>query len=93
MGFNNFGVRNNCISSYIFPSDVVEELSSIYQGKSGLFKGVEEMWEKWDVRSSNECLFASMDGALKRTRDKGGGIESRTAFKGELRRFEKGDMN
>ena len=80
MGFNNFGVRNNCISSYIFPSDVVEELSSIYQGKSGLFKGVEEMWEKWDVRSSNECLFASMDGALKRTRDKGGRVESRTAI-------------
>ena len=45
-----------------FPSDVVEELPSIYQVKSGLFKGVEEMWEKWDVRSSNECLFASMDG-------------------------------
>ena len=49
MGFNNFGVRDNCISSYIFPSYVVEELRSIYQGKSGLFKGAEEMWGKWSV--------------------------------------------
>ena len=93
MGFNNFGVRDNCISSYIFPFDVVEKLPSIYQGKSGLFKGVEETWEKWDVKSSNECLFASMDGGLKRIRDKGGGVESRTVFKGEIRSFEKGDMN
>ena len=36
-----------------FPSDVIEELPSIYQVKSGLFKGVEEMWEKWGIRSSN----------------------------------------
>jgi len=28
-----------------------------------------------------------------RIRDKGGRIESRTVFKGELGRFEKGDMN
>ena len=93
MGFNNFGVRDNCISSYIFPFDVVEKLPSIYQGKSGLFKGVEETWEKWDVKSSNECLFASMDGGLRRIRDKGGSAESRTAFKGELGRFEKGNVN
>ena len=39
-----------------FPSDVIEELSSIYQVKSGLFKGVEEMWEKWGIRSSNASL-------------------------------------
>ena len=39
-----------------FPSDVVEELPSIYQVKSGLFKGVEEMWEKWGIRSSNASL-------------------------------------
>ena len=93
MGFNNFGVRDNCISSYIFPFDVVEKLPSIYQGKSGLFKGVEETWENWDVKSSHECLFASMNGELRRTRDNGGGVENRTAFKGELERFEKGDMN
>ena len=35
------------------PSDVIEELPLIYQVKSGLFKGVEEMWEKWGIRSSN----------------------------------------
>ena len=34
-----------------------------------------------------------MDGGLKRIRDKGGGVESRTVFKGEIRSFEKGDMN
>ena len=39
-----------------FPSDVVEELPSIYQVKSGLFKGVEGMWEKRGIRSSNACL-------------------------------------
>ena len=39
-----------------FPSDVIEELPSIYQVKSGLFKGVEEMWEKWGIRSSNASL-------------------------------------
>ena len=32
------------------------ELPSIYHGKSGLFKGVEEMWEKWSIRSSNASL-------------------------------------
>ena len=36
-----------------FPSDVVGELPSVYQVKSGLFKGVGEMWEKWGIRSSN----------------------------------------
>ena len=30
---------------------------------------------------------------LRRIRDKGGSAESRTAFKGELGRFEKGDTN
>ena len=39
-----------------FPSDVVEQLPSIYQVKSGLFKGVEEMWEKWGIRSFNASL-------------------------------------
>lgn len=39
-----------------FPSDVVEELPSIFQVKSGLFKGVEEMWERWGIRSSNASL-------------------------------------
>ena len=29
---------------------------------------------------------------LRRITDKGGRVESRTAFKGELRRFEKGDV-
>ena len=41
----------------------------------------------------SECLSASMDRGLRRIRDKGGGVESRTAFKGKLRRSEKGDMN
>ena len=40
LGFNNFGVRDNCTSSYLFPFDVIEALPSIYQVKSGLFKGV-----------------------------------------------------
>ena len=35
---------------------VIEELPSIYQVKSGLFKGVEEMWGKWGIRSSNAAL-------------------------------------
>ena len=39
-----------------FPSDVIEELPSIYQIKSGLLKGVEEMWDKWGIRSSNASL-------------------------------------
>ena len=46
-----------------------------------------------ECQCSNECLFASMGGGLKRIRDKSGRVESRTAFKGELRRFKKGDMN
>ena len=60
MGFNNFSIRDNCISSFsfffFFPFDVVEELPSINQVKSGLLKGVEEMWEKWGIRSSNATL-------------------------------------
>ena len=47
-----------------FPSDVVEELPSIYQVKSGSFKGVEEVWEKWGIRSSNASLQVWM-GAQK----------------------------
>ena len=39
-----------------FLSDVIEELPPIYPVKSGLFKGVEEMWEKWDIRSSSASL-------------------------------------
>ena len=63
MGFNHFSVRDNCISSYFFPSDVIEELPSINQVKSGLFKGVEEMWEKWGIRSSNASLQVWMGGS------------------------------
>ena len=39
------------------------------------------------------CLFARMDGGLRRIRDKGGKVENRTAFKGELGRFKRDDMN
>ena len=46
-----------------FPSEVIEELPSIYQVKSGLFKGVEEMWEKWGIRSSNASLQVWMGGS------------------------------
>lgn len=46
-----------------FPYDVEEELPSIYQVKSGLFKGVEEMWEKWGIRSSNASLQVWMWGS------------------------------
>ena len=56
MGWESI-ISDNCICSYLFfPSDVVEELPSIYQVKSGLFQGVEEMWEKWGIRSSNASL-------------------------------------
>ena len=48
-----------------FPSEVIEELPSIYQVKSGLFKGVEEMWEKWGIRSSNASLQIWMGEAQK----------------------------
>ena len=63
MGFNNFGVRDHCISSYFFAPDVVEELPSVYQVKSGLFKGIEEMWEKWVIRSSDASLQVWMGGS------------------------------
>ena len=57
LGFNNFSDGDNCISIYyFFSSDVVEELPSIHQVKSGLFKGIEEMWEKQGIRSSNASL-------------------------------------
>ena len=39
-----------------FSFDVIEELPSIYQIKSGLLKGVEELWDKWGIRSSNASL-------------------------------------
>ena len=32
-------------------------------------------------------------GVLRRIRDKGGRVESRTVFRGELGRFKKGDWN
>ena len=47
----------------LFPSDLIEKLPSIYQVKSGLFKGVEEMWEKWSIRSSNASLQLWMGGS------------------------------
>ena len=57
LGFSNFGVRDNYIIQLRFFSyDVEEELPSIYQVKSGLFQGVEELWEKWGLRSSNASL-------------------------------------
>ena len=80
------------IQLLFFPSDVVVELPSIYQVKSGLFKGVEEMWEKWGIRSSHASLQVWM-GELRRIRDKCGKVESRTVFKGEVGRFEKDNMN
>ena len=91
MGFNNFVVRDNCISSYIFPSDVVEKLPSIYQGKSGLFKGVEEMWEKWDIRSSKASLQVWM-GDTEELGIRVAGLRVGQRSK-ELGRFKKGDMN
>ena len=51
------------LSSYVFSYDVEEELPSIYQVKSGLFQGVEEMWEKWGIRSSNASLQVWMGGS------------------------------
>ena len=39
------------------------------------------------------CLFARMDGGLRRIRDKGGRVESKTVFKGERGKFEKGGVN
>ena len=45
------------------PSDVIEELPSIYQVKSGLFKGVEKMWETWGIRSPNASLQVWMGGS------------------------------
>ena len=74
-----------------FPSDVVEELPSIYQVKSGLFKGVEEMWEKWGIRSSKASLQVWMGGTEELgIRVAGLRVGQRSK---ELRRFEKGDMN
>ena len=49
------------------------------------------MWEIWAFFFF--CLFASMDGVHRRIRDKGGKVESRTVFKGEVGRFEKDNMN
>ena len=41
----------------------VEKLPSIYQVKSGLFKRLEEIWEKWGIRSSNASLQVWMGGS------------------------------
>ena len=41
----------------------VEKLPSIYQVKSGLFKRLEEIWEKWGIRSSNASLQVWMWGS------------------------------
>ena len=49
------------------------------------------MWEKWGIRSSNACLQVWI-GDSEELGIRVAGL-SRTAFKGELRRFEKGDMN
>ena len=74
-----------------FPSDVIEELPSICQVKSGLFKGVEEMWEKWDIRSSKASLQVWMGGTEELgIRVAGLRVGQRSK---ELGRFEKGDMN
>ena len=81
MGWESI-TSDNCMCSYLFfPSDVIAELPSIYQVKSGLFKGVEEMWEKWGIRSSNASLQVWV--GLRRIRDEGGRVESRTEFKGK----------
>ena len=75
-----------------FPSDVVEELPSIYQVKSGSFKGVEEVWEKWGIRSSNASLQVWMGGS-EELGIRVAGLRVGQHSKGELGRFEKGDMN
>ena len=74
-----------------FPSDVVEELPSIYQVKSGLFKGVEEMWEKWGIRSSNASLQVWMGGS-EELGIRVAGLRVGHSSK-ENWRFKKGDMN
>ena len=79
-------------SGTFFPSDFVDKLPSVYQVKSGLFKGIEEMWEKWGIFFFF-CLFASMDGGHRKIRDKSGKAESRTVSKGEVGRFKKGNIN
>ena len=43
------------------PSDVTEELPPTDHAKSGLLKGVEEMLEKWGIRSSNASLQVWME--------------------------------
>ena len=75
-----------------FPSDVIEELPSIYQIKSGLLKGVEEMWDKWGIRSSNASLQVWM-GDSEELGIRVAGLRVGQHSKGELGRFEKGDMN
>ena len=40
-----------------FPSEVIEELPSIYQVKSGLFKGAEEMCKKWSGLLMPLCKY------------------------------------
>ena len=41
----------------------VEKLPSIYQVKSGLFKRLKEIWEKWGIRSANASLQVWMGGS------------------------------
>ena len=72
-----------------FPSDVVEELPSVYQVKSGLFKGVGEMWEKWGIRSSNASLQVWVGLTLGM---RVAGLRVGQSSK-ENGRFKKGDMN
>jgi len=38
-------------------------------------------------------LLCKYGWGLRSTRDKGGGLESKTVFKGELGKFEKGGVN
>ena len=40
-----------------FPSEVIEELPSIYQVKSGLFKAAEEMCKKWSGLLMPLCKY------------------------------------
>ena len=79
------------IQLLFFPSDVVVELPSIYQVKSGLFKGLRKC--ERNGASGLLMLIANMDGGLRRIRDKGSRVESRTAFKGKLGRFKRDDIN
>ena len=57
MGWESI-TSDNCMCSYLFfPSDVVTKLPSIYQVKSGLFKGAEEMCKKWSGLLMPLCKY------------------------------------